>query len=141
MKPINRSLICVIFALVSLPAPVFLHAQTAASSSECSQPTEERDDIIREAEKDQYTTRRVEFLGNRYTRDTTLRRRTNIGLQEGELFTRQNLVRSLRNVSKLKQIYPVQLKDVELRLNRDDKTVDMMICFKERARRAAKGGS
>jgi hypothetical protein len=127
---VTRSLVCVSFALAfaSFAVPDHLCAQSA----ECSQPTAERDAIIREAEKDQYTTRRVEFIGNRYVRDATLRSRTNLGLQEGEFFTRQNLVRSLRNVSTVKQIYPVRMKDVELRLNRDEKTADVLICFRER---------
>lgn len=66
-----------------------------------------------------------------------LRRRIIIGLQEGELFTRRNLVRSLRNVSRLKIIYPVSQKDIEMQLNRSEKTVDMIICFKEREKNTA----
>lgn len=133
----NRSLLCVIFTLTF--ALFAVPDRLCAQSAECSQPAAERDAIIREAEKDQYTTRRVEFINNRYVRDETLRSRTNIGLQEGEFFTRQNLVRSLRNVNTVKQIYPVRMKDVELRLNRDEKTVDMTICF--RHRRPPKAGS
>jgi len=107
----------------------------------CSQPPSEQNAIIREAEKDRYTTRRVEFIGNRYTRDMVLRRRITIGLQEGDLFTRRNLIRSLRNVSRLKIIYPVSLRDVELHLNRSEKTVDMIICFQERERHGPKRAS
>ena len=60
-----------------------------------------------------------------------LRRR--ITLQEGDVFTRQNLVRSLKNVSKLKRIiYPVKLSDVILSLDRPEKIVDLSICFRER---------
>jgi outer membrane protein assembly factor BamA len=55
----------------------------------CSQPTSGQNAMIREAEKDHYTTRRVEFIGNRYTRDMVLRRRITIGLQEGDFFTRR----------------------------------------------------
>jgi outer membrane protein assembly factor BamA len=104
-------------------------------SPDCSQPATEQDAIIREAESDQYTTRRVEFIGNRHTRDTVLRKRIGIGLQEGELFTRRNLMRSLNNVNRLKQIYPVKIRHVELRLNRSDRTVDVTICFRERGTR------
>ena len=121
--------------LAFLLIPALLQAQSSAqiASTECLQPTAERDAMIREAEHDQYTTRRVEFIGNRYIRDATLRSRTNIGLQEGYLFSRQNLVRSLRNVSTVKGIYPVRMKDIELRLNREEKTVDMVICFRQRS--------
>lgn len=126
----NSNLFRIILFLTLTVVPVggSLHAQ-------CSQPAQEQEAIIREAENDRYITRRVEFIGHRYTRDEVLRRRINIGLQEGEFFTRRNLLRSLQNVSKLKQIYPVKMGDVELRLNRSDRTLDVTICFQQREKR------
>jgi hypothetical protein len=100
----------------------------------CSQPVTEQTALIREAETNQYTVRRVEFIGNRYTRDAVLRRRINVLLQEGELFTREKLIISLRNVSRLKVIYPVRLSDVEIRLDKSGKMIDVTICFRERRR-------
>lgn len=114
------------------PTPQDTEAAPPATYS-CSQPASEQDEIIREAERDQYVTRRVEFLGNAHTRDYTLRRKVAIGLQEGELFTRWNVIRSLRNVSKLKKIiYPVSIKDVVLRIDRTNKLIDVNICFREK---------
>ena len=132
----NSSLFRILLFLTLTVVPVggSLHAQ-------CSQPAREQDAIIREAENDRYITRRVEFIGHTYTRDTELRRRINIGLQEGEFFTRRNLLRSLQNVSKLKQIYPVNMYDVELQLNRLDRTVDVTICFQQRGKRRRKPAS
>jgi outer membrane protein assembly factor BamA len=106
--------------------------ESGAGQFKCAQPTSEQDALIREAETNKYTTRRVEFIGNNYTRDGILRRRIIIGLQEGDLFTRHNLIRSLRNVSKLKVIYPVRLRDVVLHLNGSEKTVDLIICLREK---------
>jgi outer membrane protein assembly factor BamA len=120
--------------LASSLLPMAFASGGAAADSECSQPAAERDALIREAETDQYTTRRLEFLGTRYTRDAVLRRKTIIGLQEGEVFTRYNLIRSLRNVSTVKTLYPVKLKDIEVQLDRANKTIDLLICFKERPR-------
>ena len=137
----HRTSTSIILSLTLTVLPTGAGSQTqssASASTECSQPTEEQKAMIREAEKNHYTTRRVTFIGNQFTRDNVLRRRTNIGLQEGELFTRWNLVRSLRNVSTLKVIYPVKLKDVELHLDPSDKTVDINICFKEREKRSSK---
>jgi outer membrane protein assembly factor BamA len=131
-------LICIIFSLTLAILPTGAVSQEQFNPDtpfECSQPTKVQNAIIREAERDQYTTRRVEFIGNRDTRDAVLRRRIIIGLQEGDLFTRWNLIRSLRNVSKLKLIHPVKVSDVELHLNRSERTVDMIICFKEKERR------
>ena len=108
-------------------------AQPTATDG-CSQPANEQAALIREAEAKQFWTRRVEFSGNENTRDRILRRELVKGLNEGDVFTRRSLLSSLRNVSKLKVIYPVRLRDVVVRLNRDEKVVDMLICFRERRR-------
>jgi Surface antigen variable number repeat len=100
----------------------------------CSQPSTEQEPLIREAVKNRFWVRRVEFLGNEYTRDDVLRQR--IMLQEGDTFTRENLVKSLKSVNRLKGIiYPVKLSDVIIRLNRREKIIDMTICFKERRKK------
>lgn len=97
----------------------------------CSQPADEQDPLIREAVENQFWVRRVEFLGNEHTRDNVLRRR--IMLQEGDVFTRANLVKSLESLNRLKHIiHPVKLSDVIIRLDRPEKIIDMTICFKER---------
>jgi outer membrane protein assembly factor BamA len=61
-----------------------------------------------------------------------LRRRL-INLIEGDVFTRENLAKSLESLSKLKKIvYPVKFSDVTVSLDRSDKLVDIEICFKEK---------
>lgn len=85
------------------------------------------------AQKNKYLIRRIEFIGNENTRDRVLRRR--ILLQEGNVFRRAILIKSLANLSKLKMIYPVRLSDVMAQLNDEEKTIDVLMCFKERARR------
>ena len=86
--------------------------------------------LMNEAEQSEYTVRRVEFSGNTYTRDGILRRR--FVPQEGDVFARQALEQSLKNFSKLRTMYPVTLKDVEVRLDRENKHVDFTIYFRER---------
>lgn len=102
-------------------------------NSPCSQHSTEQSSLIRKAQKNKYLIRRVEFIGNENTRDGVLRRR--ILLQEGNVFTRAILIKSLARVSTLKMIYPVTLSDVEARLNDEEKTIDVLICFKETRRR------
>jgi hypothetical protein len=100
----------------------------------CSHPAAEQERLMREAVKNQYTIRRVEFLGNKYTRDHLLRQRIPL-LQEGNILTRENLIRSLKSVSRLKRIiHPVKLSDVFLHLDRQEKVIDMEICFREKRR-------
>lgn len=116
--------------------------ESAQAPFQCSQPPAERDPLIHEAVENQFLVRRIEFLGNEYTRDDVLRRR--VLLQEGDIFTLESLVKSLESVSRLKKIiYPVKLGDVMISLNRPEKIVDMTICFKERrrTRRGTKRGA
>ena len=88
-----------------------------------------------EAQRNEFTVRRVEFVGNTYTRDHVLRDRMTPIINEGDVFTRAKLVRSLRRMSALKRtIYPLRLTDVEIRLDRAEGLVDMTICFRERRR-------
>jgi outer membrane protein assembly factor BamA len=112
-----------------------------SASSGCLQPAAEQDALMREAEANQYTVRQVQFLGNNYTRDRVLRQRM-WSINEGEIFTGEKLVRSLESVSRLRKIiHPVKLKDVIINLNKPDKMVDMLICFKERRKLPRRSGS
>jgi hypothetical protein len=96
----------------------------------CSQPAPEQDSAMREAEANEYRVGRVEFVGNKTTQDGVLRRR--VTLKEGDVFTRDDLVTSLKNVSSLKGVvYPVRVRDVILQLDQADKVVDMTICLRE----------
>ena len=139
-------IILIISLLASVPSrePGFRHPaegpESLHTALECSQSEAEQEPLLREAIANQYWVRRVEFSGNDYTRDNVLRRR--IMLEEGDVFTRENLVKSLESVSKLKKIiYPVKLRDVIVRLDRSEKIIDMTICFKERPRQRPKRGS
>lgn len=99
---------------------------------DCYQPVAEQRLLIREAEKDRYTLRRVEFYGNQHTSDPKLRRR--LTLNEGNFFTRASLIRSLKRLSSLMVIKPVRLSDVKIRLDHGEKLVDAVICIEERRR-------
>ena len=86
--------------------------------------------LMDEAERTEYTVRRVEFTGNTHIRDNILRRR--FVQQEGDVFSRRLLIQSLKNFSRLKMIYSVTLNDVDVSLARDEKLMDFVIYFKER---------
>ena len=89
-----------------------------------------------EAQRNEFSVRRVEFVGLTYTHDHVLRDRLPPIVNEGDVFTRDKLVRSLRRMSALKRaIYPLRLTDVEIRLDRTQGLVDMTICFRQRPRR------
>ncbi|MBC7797502.1 MAG: hypothetical protein H7Z37_11570 [Pyrinomonadaceae bacterium] len=90
-----------------------------------------QESLIREAEKGKYVVHWVDFSGNPRTRDYVLRR--NILLHDGYVFTREDLIKSLINLNKLRKIiYPVDLNDVTIRLDRQRKIIDMTIRFREK---------
>lgn len=90
---------------------------------------------MQQAERQRFTVRRVEFLGLTYTRDEVVRARLVKFQQEGDLFSRAQLVKALNSMSKLRpEIYPVRLSDIEVGLNESEQTVDMTICFRPKRR-------
>jgi hypothetical protein len=74
----------------------------------------------------------MELIGNVSTTDESLHRRIVVRMEVGNLFSRRNPMASLRNVSKLKTIYPVTMKDVVAQLDQAERTLDLRICIKER---------
>ena len=134
---LKHLLITFAFTFLSIDRPRPLHADPAGALRiesvrfGCTQPVADQAAIIREAETNHFTIRRIEFVGNAHTSDGVLRKRMS-ALQEGGKFSKRNLNRSLTDVSRLKVIYPVQLRDVVLRLERFERLVDVVVCFKER---------
>jgi len=94
--------------------------------------SEEQSRLIEEAAKNKYAVRRVEFVGNETIRHSILARR--VLFSEGDIFTRQLLEQTVRNLSKLKIIKPVSLNDVVVRLDREEKLIDFVIKVTERQR-------
>lgn len=86
--------------------------------------------LMAEAEQNEYAVRRVELIGNARTRDNVIRRR--LLQNEGDIFQRKLLEQSLSNVSKLRNFDRVSIQDVDVQLNREDKTVDFLIHLTER---------
>ncbi len=86
--------------------------------------------LMSEAEQNNYTVRRVTFVGNASTRDQVIRRR--LLQNEGDIFKRTLLEQSLKAVSQLKNFRPVTIQDVEVHLDREEKTIDFLINLTER---------
>jgi outer membrane protein assembly factor BamA len=110
-----------------------LQADAPLARFGCTQSAREQAAIFRRAEANHYSIRRLEFVGNERISDSVLRKRMG-ALREGEKFRRSNLVRSLKDVGRLKTLHPVRFSDVMLRLEESDKLVDIVICFKEKKR-------
>jgi hypothetical protein len=105
--------------MLSTVALTFCFLVGNASNPACYQSAAERNKILDEAHRNEFTVRRVEFFGLTYTRDQTVRSRMTPIINEGDVLTREKLVRSLRRMSELKRaIYPLRLTDVALRVDR-----------------------
>jgi hypothetical protein len=121
--------------IVALLLLVTLNVQSFGSPQNeergrCGQTVAEQTPLLREAIDNRYTLRRIEFTGNETIRDYALRRR--VVLREGDFFSQRNLVKSLASLNKLKQLYPLTMKDVIIQLDKPDKIVDITLCFRER---------
>jgi hypothetical protein len=107
----------------------------AVSTSECNQSVAARNDLMSEAERGTFSVRRVEFIGLTYTHDQVVRDRMTPLVQEGDIFSRAKLIKSLQKMSRLRaSLYPLRLRDVVVQLDKQDRSVDMIICFKQKPR-------
>ena len=107
---------------------------TEGPPAECSQPVAQRDSLMREAGQRRYLIRWVMLARNEHTNDGVLRRRL-VNLNEGDVFIRENLVKSLERMSKLKRsIHPIEMNDVTVAVDRAQKLIDIDICLKEKRR-------
>ncbi len=88
--------------------------------------------LIEKAEQNQYRVSHIYFSGNIGIRDRVLRRKINTRLNEGDIFTRQNLYQSLNKLSELRVIYGVRLEDVEVSLDEENKIIDLTVTVREK---------
>lgn len=102
----------------------------ATKKSPCLELAPDQEQRLQNAAKNGYITRRVDFWGNQKNRDIIFRR--TIWLNEGDTFRYDYLQNSLKSLGKLKSIEPVKTTDVKAIFDNDKKTIDFIICLKER---------
>ena len=112
------------------PAPATDEPNLPLSASQ-KQPDLEK--LIEEAEKEEYTIRRVEYCCYLRTPLSVLNEKSL--LVEGDLFTRRQLERGLKSLGGLKTVRPIRLQDVEVHLLREYKEIDIVINIKEKRHR------
>lgn len=86
--------------------------------------------MIKEADKNPYRVRQIEISGNIFIRDKTLREY--MAFTEGDIFTKESLVKSIENINKSNKLYPIGLKNVRIYLDKSNKDVGLVFCVKER---------
>ena len=100
----------------------------------CGQEPAVQEPIIETAETNQFNVRRVEISGNSSIRHREFVNRLK-GVNEGDIFSRALLRKSVERIARMKKIYPITMRNVELRVNPQYRDVDILICVKERKTR------
>ncbi len=108
--------------------------KTKEDEEVCKQGKKVRDPLIEEAERDQFNVRRVEIVGSTYNRDREFRRRMFM-TNEGDIFTRRNLEKAVKRISKMNTIFPIMMENVEVRLDRTYMEIDIVFCVKQKPKR------
>ncbi len=96
----------------------------------CGHSADIRDPIIEEAERSEFNVRFVSIVGNTYTRYREFGKR--MYQSEGDIFTREKLERTVKRISKMRSIYPINMDNIEVRLDRNNGYIDIVFCVKQK---------
>jgi hypothetical protein len=130
----SKNLSRVITTVAFLPA-WFLLAQFAFGQSNNNDKNQQLPELmllIEKAEQNEYNVKYVEFCCPEKIRGRVLFGQINKFINEGDIFTRQNLYQSLAALSKLKAIYPVNIENVSVRLNEKERIIHITYNIRER---------
>lgn len=78
-----------------------------------------------------FTVRRIEFFGNTFTRDKTIR--SLIHLREGDIFSEKNLRKSIKGINSSGILETISETDISWRIDRARLDVDFVFFVKERS--------
>lgn len=113
----------------------YVHGQSEGEPAiPCGQEPAVQKPMIETAEANQFNVRRVEISGNPSIRHREFVKRLK-GVNEGDIFSRALLLKAVKRIASMKKIYPITIRNVELRIDRQYRDVDILICVKERERR------
>jgi outer membrane protein assembly factor BamA len=92
----------------------------------CSQDAVEKQNMIVEAEAAEFNVRRIEIVGNTYSRYRVFSRK--MAFNEGDIFTSARLSKSINGLNGLDVIEPITIDNVEIRLDRKNRQMDFVFC-------------
>lgn len=96
----------------------------------CSQDAVERHNLIVEAEAAEYNVRRIEIVGNTYSRYRVFSRK--MAFNEGDIFTSQKLSETIKGFNTINTIEPITIDSVEVRLDRQHRDIDFVFCVTQK---------
>jgi outer membrane protein assembly factor BamA len=134
MKNFRTSTFVLLFGFAVFSA--FAQTEKSEAAKPCSQDKAEKLELLKKAEDNQYNIRHIYIVGNTYTRYRTFREYMAEEFNEGYIFTRKNLDKSIKGINKLKTIKPITLDNVEVRLEKDEvrnlNVIDFDICVEQK---------
>lgn len=134
-RPIKKGILCLAVG-VGLMLSGIAQGQDKPGNNDVdpkwSKTSQERESRINMAQREQYRIGHIYFAGNKHVRDWEVRRRLVPGFTQGDIFDRRALDKSLRRISKVKQIYSVTIENVEVRLDEKEKYAEFVINVKEK---------
>jgi hypothetical protein len=127
---------CFVMVVFAASSSLFSQTQISAALPEqsCGYAKRVLDPLVEEADRGQFNTRRVEIAGSTYTRDRKFRKRMAPGMNEGDIFTQGSLQKTVRSIARMKVIYPITMDNIEVRLNRPERIIDVVICVTQKPR-------
>ena len=128
MRPFRTLFQILCFAFV-LQISVMAQAESKRIEEPCGQSKEILDPLTDEAERLEFNVKHIEIVGNTYTRYREFAKRM---LLKGDIFRREFLEKTVTRISRMKTIYPISMESVEVRLNREDKIVNISFCVKQK---------
>jgi hypothetical protein len=140
--PTRKALGCPCLLLLCLMLSVALTSAAAQATNSatpnygqyCNQSKDVREKLISEAQNEQFNVRRVEFLGSEHIRGRELFKRVWM-VNEGDIFTRENLAKATKKLSGFSKIFPVTIDDVTVKLDEQDRSIDILFCIRERQKK------
>ncbi len=117
---------------------VFLFSDSAFAdeTNPCSQNKAEKLQLLKKAEENEYNIKRIEISGNTYTRYRTFRGHWEKNFNEGDIFTQEALLKSIKGINKIKSIKPISLDNIEVRLEENDNrgwnSINFVICVEQK---------
>ncbi len=138
MKKFKFSVVALLLSLTAISIFAQKKQNDLDKLEPCYQDKDEKFQLIKKAEDNEFRIRRIYFVGNTFTRDRTFRENTKDAFNEGYIFTQKSLTESIKGINKLKTIKPITLDNVSVRLagdeNRDLNVIDFDICIQETKR-------
>ena len=133
---IRKVLLCLAGSICLAILAVGASGQEASGNNEkdssWSKTSQERDSRLEIASREQYVVAHVYVAGNVHVKDRDVRKRLLSGFTAGDIFVREAFDNSLKEISRIKAIYPVRIDDIDVRLDEKEKHLEVTINIRER---------